>query len=383
MAIGNNTKVVRAAAVCFIITFLVFVVFFGREILFPILMALLFAILLRPMVNFMHGKLRFPHMIAVALAVLIGLAIALGILYFLTAQVASFMADLPSIKKNIDVHLHHIQDWINSTFKVSTEEQNAYLEGMKSKSSMISADSIGSVTGSLLNFILIPIYTFLILMYRTLFLRFLMQVTPKTEHGTLAEIVTEVKSVVRSYITGLLIELLIVAAMTSLGLWIIGVEYFIFLGIFTAVLNLIPYVGIMVACIVSVLVAMVSSTEVSVIIGVIAVNGFVQLIDNNILMPRIVGSKVSINALASIIAVIIGGYLAGVAGMFLAIPVVAIMKVIFDRIDTLKPFGFLMGDHIPKTFNWYSIRFPDLNAGSRDIMDDPEDLSKQEAREIL
>lgn len=380
MTIGNNTKIVKAASVCFIILFLLLAVYFGREILFPILMAMLFAILLRPMVNFMHTKLRFPHMIAVAIAVLIGLAATLGVLYFLTAQVAGFMADLPAIKKNVDVHLQHIQHWINDTFKVSTKEQNAYLENMSKKSQMLSTDSIGSVTGSLLQFILIPIYTFLILMYRTLFLRLLRMVTAPEHHNVLQEIVFEIKSVVRSYISGLLLELIIVGAMTSIGLWIIGVEYFIFLGILTAILNLIPYVGIMIALVICMFVSMVSSTEISTILGVLAVNAIVQLIDNNILMPRIVGSKVSINALASIVAVIVGGHLAGIAGMFLAIPVVAIMKVIFDRIEGLKPFGFLMGDTIPKTFNWYNIRFPDFNAGGTDISDDQE---KEEAREIL
>ena len=381
MTPGNHTRVVRAASVCFIILFLLLAVYFGREILFPVLMAMLFAILLRPMVSFMHTKMRFPHMIAVAVAVLIGLAVALGVLYFLTAQVASFMADLPAIKKNVDVHLQHIQQWINETFKVSTKEQNEYLANMSKKSQMVSTDSLGSVTGSLLQFILIPIYTFLILMYRTLFLRFLRMVTAPEHHAVLQEIVFEVKSVVRSYISGLLLELLIVGAMTSVGLWIIGVEYFIFLGILTAVLNLIPYVGIMIALIICVFVSMVSSTEISTILGVLAVNAVVQLIDNNILMPRIVGSKVSINALASIVAVIIGGHLAGVAGMFLAIPVVAIMKVIFDRIEGLKPFGFLMGDTIPKTFNWYNIRFPDFNAGGQDNHDDAD--KQEEAREIL
>jgi len=381
MTQGNHTRVVRAASVCFIILFLLLAVYFGREILFPVLMAMLFAILLRPMVSFMHTKMRFPHMIAVAVAVLIGLAVALGVLYFLTAQVASFMADLPAIKKNVDVHLQHIQQWINETFKVSTKEQNEYLANMSKKSQMLSTDSLGSVTGSLLQFILIPIYTFLILMYRTLFLRFLRMVTAPEHHAMLQEIVFEVKSVVRSYISGLLLELLIVGAMTSIGLWIIGVEYFIFLGILTAVLNLIPYVGIMIALIICVFVSMVSSTEISTILGVLAVNAVVQLIDNNILMPRIVGSKVSINALASIVAVIIGGHLAGVAGMFLAIPVVAIMKVIFDRIEGLKPFGFLMGDTIPKTFNWYNIRFPDFNAGGQDNHDDAD--KQEEAREIL
>lgn len=374
----NNSRIVRTTATYLLITLLLLGIYFGREILFPVLMAILFAILLRPLVLFLHTRLRFPHMIAVSLAVFLGMAIILGTIYFLSSQVATFMNDLPAIKKNILIHLHHLQHWIQGKFRISSREQQEYMESTMGGSKMITTDSLGSITGGLINFLLIPFYTFLILMYRTLFLKFLMRVTAAEHHQTLAEIVLEVKSVVRSYIVGLMLELIIVAAMTSIGLWMIGVEYFIFLGLLTAVLNLIPYIGILVACAVSVLVAMSASTELSAVLGVVGVNVFVQLVDNNILMPRIVGSKVSINAFVSILAVIIGGHLAGVAGMFLAIPVVAIMKVIFDRIDYLKPYGMVMGDNIPKTFNWKNIRLPDFNAGARD---DTE--AKEEAREIL
>lgn len=377
------SPIIRVASLCVIISFLLIICYLGKEILFPLLMAMLFAILLRPVVNFMNTRMRLPHVIAVSIAVIVGLAIVLGVIYFLAAQIAGFMDDLPMIKNNINRHFHHIQYWVLQTFHITVAEQNQYMDDMMGDSKMLSTQNISGLTGPILNGILIPIYTFLILIYRALILRFLIMMTPKTHHGTLAEIVFEVKSVIRSYITGLLLELAIVATMTAVGYWIIGVNYFIFLGILTGVLNLIPYVGIMVALVISILVALVSSPDLSPVIGVIVVNGLVQFIDNNILMPRIVGSKVSINAMVSIIAVIIGGHVAGIAGMFLALPIVAIVKVIFDRIDSTKPVGFLMGDNVPKTFSWRSIKLPDLNAGGHAPGDVMEELRQEESREIL
>jgi hypothetical protein len=94
------------------------------------------------------------------------------------------------------------------------------------------------------------------------------------------------------------------------------------------------------------------------VIGVVVVNIVVQLIDNNVLGPMIVNSKVEINAFVSIIGIIIGGMLAGISGMFLAIPIIAVLKVIFDRIPELEPWGYLMGDDLPKTYVWKKIKLP-------------------------
>jgi predicted PurR-regulated permease PerM len=136
------------------------------------------------------------------------------------------------------------------------------------------------------------------------------------------------------------------------------------LGIITALLNLIPYIGIMLASLITVLAALADSSNISVVLGVLGISIVVQFIDNNILIPRIVGSKVRINALVSMVAVIIGGTIAGIPGMFLAIPLIAIVKVIFDRIESLSPFGFLMGDDMTKTYNWFKLKLPNLNQGS-------------------
>jgi predicted PurR-regulated permease PerM len=137
---------------------------------------------------------------------------------------------------------------------------------------------------------------------------------------------------------------------------IVGVEYAILLGVLTGLLNLIPYLGIFVAMLISIFATLTGTPDISMIIGVIVVTIVVQLIDNNILVPLVVSSKVEINAMASIVGIIIGGALAGIPGMFLAIPTIAILKVIFDRIAPLKPWGYLMGDDLPKTYEWRNIR---------------------------
>ncbi len=165
----------------------------------------------------------------------------------------------------------------------------------------------------------------------------------------------------QSYVVGLLFEMVAVSVLTTIGLYFIGVRYFILLGIITGILNMIPYIGILFAGALTIVVSLTGSTDLSIIIGVIVVNIIVQLIDNNILVPLLVNSKVQINALVSIVGIIIGNVLGGITGMFLAIPIIAIFKVIFDRIEGLEPWGYLLGDDLPKTFEWHKIRIPMYN----------------------
>ncbi|QKG51368.1 AI-2E family transporter [Hymenobacter sp. BRD67] len=82
-------------------------------------------------------------------------------------------------------------------------------------------------------------------------------------------------------------------------------------------------------------------------LGVVAVYAAIQFIDNHFLIPRIVASKIKVNALVAIVGVLVGNAIGGVAGMFLALPVIAILKIVFDRIESLRPWGLLLGDEEP------------------------------------
>ena len=142
---------------------------------------------------------------------------------------------------------------------------------------------------------------------------------------------TQIKGSVQSYIWGFIFEMIAVSVLTSIGLYFIDVKYAILLGIITGILNLVPYLGILVAGVLTILSSLTGTPELSMIIGVIIVNIVVQIIDNNILVPLIINTKVQINAFVSIVGIIIGGQIAGIAGMFLAIPILAILKISFRQ----------------------------------------------------
>jgi hypothetical protein len=148
-------------------------------------------------------------------------------------------------------------------------------------------------------------------------------------------------------------------------------------------LNLIPYLGILVAMVISIFATLTGTPDLSMIFGVIIVTIIVQLIDNNILVPLVVSSKVEINAMASIVGIIIGGAIAGIPGMFLAIPTIAVLKVIFDRIEPLKPWGYLMGDDLPKTYEWRNIRLTNYSYSIEQDNDDETSDSTQTATPSL
>lgn len=342
-----------------------FIFYIGQGIIIPIVMGILFAILLRPVMLFLKTKLRFPHILAVIVSVLLFVTFFVGIITFLSWQISDFVSDWDKIQSNIKIHIANIQTYVRDHFNISNKEQEEYINSATSDSLKSGKEMLGSTlmsfTDTLFNLALVPIYMFLFLLYRTHFIKFLCKLFKPEHHEKLQDILGNVKLAVKSYLVGLSIQLISVATLTSIGLSIVGVKYAILLGVITGILNLIPYVGIMFAYVISIFASLTGSPDLSLVIGVLIVNAVVQFIDNNILVPMVVSSKVEINALVSIVGIIIGGALAGVAGMFLAIPLIAILKVIFDRVDGLQAWGYLMGDDLPKTYEWRHIRLPLYN----------------------
>jgi predicted PurR-regulated permease PerM len=187
----------------------------------------------------------------------------------------------------------------------------------------------------------------MILFYQPLLLDFFHKLFGSGNRGKVNEIITQTKIVVQRYLTGLFIETIIVAILNSAALLVLGIEYAILLGIIGSLLNLIPYIGGLVAVAMPMMIAVVTKSTAWYALYVLVLYYIIQLIDNNYIVPKIVASRVKINALVSIVAVIAFGVLWGVPGMFISIPLMAIIKLIFDRIESLKPWGFLIGDTMP------------------------------------
>jgi len=358
----------KFAVILLSIALLVVILYFAQHILIPVLLSLIFAILLRPVVSFLNRKLRFPNVIAVLVAVTVSVLIILALVFFISWQISGIANDWVKIQHNLALHFGKIQMWLQQKLHMSYGTQQQYIDKVTGENiagnSELMGNTLNSFTDTMVNVMLIPIYTFLMLLYRNLFVRFLTKIVSADNEYILADVLGEVKVVIQSYVVGILIETGIVAVLTTGGLMLLGVQYAVLLGVITGILNLIPYIGILIAAVITVLATLINTTDFSIILGVLGLSILVQFIDNNLLVPRIIGNKVRINALVSMLGVVIGGSIAGVAGMFLAIPLIAILKVVCDRIESLAPLGYLMGDDISKIYTWGKINLPDFSQGS-------------------
>lgn len=317
-----------------------------KGILAPLSFSFIIAILLNPLVTKLQQR-GVHKVVSIILSLLLALLIVGGILFFISTQLMNFGENLPELKIRFNDHLAHFQQWVSGTFKFSIAKQQKAIDDLLKSGQSLVGSAVGSALGTLGLIFLVPIYTFLLLFYKTLIVNFFHEVFAEENTQKVSEVLVETKSAIQSYMVGLLLEALVVAVMNSVALMLLGVDYAILLGVIGALLNMLPYIGGIVAILLPVIIASVTKDGFTTQLGVIGAYGIIQFIDNNFLVPFLVSSRVQINAFFSIVIVLLGGALWGVAGMFLSIPFLAILKIIFDRLPEMKPWGKLLGDNVP------------------------------------
>lgn len=337
----------RLAMVLVSLIALTYIAVLGKSILAPLVFALLFAVLLLPLANFLEHKLRLPRSLASLFSVILMVLVLAGVLYVVGAQITNLADDWPQFKQQVLASVNDLQTWISKKFHIRIKQQMTYVNNATSKLLESGGSVLGDVFVSFSSFILFQVFimidTFFLLYYRHLIIRFLVSVFKDDNSVVVYDIIAQVQSRIRQYILGLVLEMAIVSTASCLALWILGVNYAILLGLIIGLFNVVPYIGIFTALVLSTLVTFATAGTAKLLLVIGTILG-IHLIDSNILLPVIVGSKVRINALITVLGVIVGESLWGIPGTFLAIPVIAICKIIFDRVDSLKPWGLLLGD---------------------------------------
>ena len=352
---------VKITCILLLITILFFTFFIAQGIILPLGFSFLIAVLLFPLEK-LFGRIGLPRVICILLSLIIATVVVVALIMFLSYQVSSFIDDLPAIKKNLTDFFSNAQVWIDHTFHFSKQQQNqvitdAQKDGM-GNAKAVAGTTLGVLTASLATLMLVPIYTFLFMYYRSHLIMFTIKIFDDKHASIVARVVSKIREVIHQYVSGLLIETSCVAVLNSVGLLIIGAPYAILLGVIGAILNLIPYIGGLISLVLTAIVTLSNTGDTYKTLGSIGIFFVVQFIDNNFLVPRIIGSSVKLNALVSILAVLIGGALCGIGGMFLSLPFVAICKVIFDHVEELKPWGMLLGDEDDARWNKLKKRKP-------------------------
>lgn len=323
-----------------------YLVVIGKEVLDPLIFGFLFAVLLLPVANFLEKKVRLPRSASSFLSILLLVAFVAALLYLVGSQISNLADDWPMLKKQVSESIDNLRQYIENAFHINMDKQMDYVHNATNKIMSSGTGVIGTTFGALSSLLLfysfITIFTFLILFYRRLLLRFLVSVFNEDNSGVVYDIVENIQSILRQYILGLLLEMFIVSCVACTAFWLIGIKYAVLLGLIVGLFNIIPYVGIFTALALSALITFATGNINATITVSLSVLG-IHVIDSNVLLPVVVGSKVRLNALITFLGIVTGEMIWGLSGMFLSIPVIAIFKIIFDRIEGLKPWGFLFG----------------------------------------
>jgi predicted PurR-regulated permease PerM len=335
----------------------VFIIFTLRDILVPICFSVLIAILLNPLVNRLRAN-KVGQVASIVIALLIAFIFIAGVGYFLSRQIAGFSDQLPLMKQKLEQMIGQLQVSISQRFNIGVEKQQAALRDAGQNVKPWLSSTAGTVMNSLATMFLLPIYAYLFLYYKTLLLTFLYDVFTEDHYKDVGVVLKQTKGAVQSYMFGLLIEALIVAILNSLTLLLLGVKYWVLLGVLGAILNILPFIGGIISAALPVIIATITKDGFHTQLLIIIFYMIIQFIDNHFLVPYIVSSKVKINALISIIFVLFGNAVWGISGMFLSIPFAGILKIVFDRIEELKPWGKLLGVEVPtvRDGRWRQIR---------------------------
>lgn len=328
------------------------VLYIAKNIILLLTFAVIIAVVLHPIVNFFVG-IGTNRIIAIAIVLLISFIVIGLFATLIFSQLNRFSESWPLLVEKFTEIINEIIIWASRYFDISTKEIIGWIA--ETKTNLI--NNIGAVigttlinVGSMLALVLIlPVYIFLILYYQPILLEFFHRLFGADNRAEVVGIISQIKTLIQRYLIGLSIEVVIVATMFSVGLLILGIEYAIILGVIGALLNLIPYLGAIMGAVLPMLIAIATKPSPWAAVLVLALYIVVQFIDNNYIVPKIVASQVKISVLVSLTAVLAFGMVWGIPGMFIAIPLTGIMKLIFDHVENLKPWGFLLGDTMPKS----------------------------------
>lgn len=334
------SSVIKKLVLCF----LVFAgLYFAKDFLMPLCVGGLLATLFLPFCNWMEKK-KIPKTIAVLICLTIILLVIFILISLLGLKISAILNDLAFIKQKTIQATVSLQDYIFNHLNISVDDQFQILKNEQPSYANIMKMVLGSVTSFLTTFILVVAYFVFLLHYRNHIKNFLLKITATAQRPEMEQVIFSAAHISQQYLLGLSKMIFLLWIMYGIGFGIIGLENALFFAVLCGLLEIVPYVGNLVGTILTVLVAAINGANSELLVGIVITYGLVQLIQTWIFEPLILGPQVKINPLFTIVVLVLGELLWGIAGLILAIPVTAIFKIVCDHIEPMKPYGFLIGE---------------------------------------
>jgi predicted PurR-regulated permease PerM len=355
-ASNNYPFWLRGTVALFGLTLFFTILSYGRFLLLPLAISALLALLLEPLCQMLE-KLKIGRIGAILVSMLIVLIIVAAIIWFLANQLIQFADQLPQAGYKLQVISNNLVAFFHQHFNITPDQQidfiKRHLQDIIERSGQFITTILGATRSVFTILGLLPFLLFFMLYYRNMYSQFLHMVWKRDgeNQASVEKVIENIQFITRNYILGLLTVITILSVLNGLGLWLIGMNHVLFFAVFSAIMAIIPYIGVIIGSLPAILYAIIFSSSPWMPVGVIAVMGFNQFLEGNIITPNVVGSRVRINPFIALVALIIGGGIWGIAGMILFVPYVGILKCILDEIEPLKPYGYLLGNRIEYTNN--------------------------------
>lgn len=343
-------------------TLLAFLLLFGTmklggPFLIPIAIGGLFAIVMVPVSRKLEkwGLSRLLAGLVCIFTVIIVLTVAI---LMLINQLTGLLSDLPGISETITTKLNQVHEFLATKIHMSPQKQHEFLKNelrdyLASLSSHIT--SFLRLTGTVLaSFVLTMVYAFFLLLYRQKLKNFVYLAVASRFHESPHPIVGapprnpgiiigKITQVANSYVSGLFLVICILSAANAVGIFLIGIEHALFFGLMAGMLNLIPYIGSIIGCLIPVIFALLTKDSLWYPVALIIFFSLLQMLESYVLTPNITGASIKLNPMVTIMGLLLGGFIWGIPGMIIFIPYLGIVKVIFDHVKKLRPYGYLMG----------------------------------------
>ena len=317
-----------------LIFFAAILLYFGRTLFVPLCYGLLIAIVLYPVCRWLEHR-GWPRSLSITAGLLVVVLLFVVLVSLLIVQLNTFREDLPELLAKIKPSIEQLQQWVASRFGITIAAQEQWwqqtTQNVGNNAGSIAQTTISAISGALFTLFLVPVYAALFLYNREVFVKYLAKITGKQYTNQLQDILHKVIHTYFHFVKGMILVYLLVGILNSIGLLALGIKHAILFGMLTAVMTIIPYIGIFISALLPISVAWITKDSIWYPIGVAGVFAFVQYLEANVTFPRIVATQLNVSTLATLVAIIAGGILWGVSGMILFIPFVGILKIIFDH----------------------------------------------------
>lgn len=316
--------------------------YFAREFLIPLSVGAVMATLFLPLCRWLERR-KVPRGMAVVFCLLVLLLVISGIAILLSHQISNLTHDFSILRERGIELMQDVQKYIYAHSGITIEQQNQELIKQQPAIALFLKEIAISLPSLLTNLILTLVYILFLLYYRSHIKQFILKFSSDSQRSEMEKVIDSVGHVSQQYLIGLSKMIVCLWLMYGVGFYLLGVKNALFFAFLCGLLEIVPFIGNITGTAITVMVAGVQGGSFLMLAGIIGTYAVIQFIQGWVLEPLIVGSEVKINPLFTIIALVIGGLLWGLPGIFLAIPLMAMLKIVCDHIEPLKPYGFLIG----------------------------------------